>query len=284
MRLVEMIIGTILAILLIVQILRSGKYKKMTEGLSGDDYPLKGTYGIGFAWSSMKLFALRDRMREELIGQAKLLQDPQYAEYYAEVAWAQAITFAHISFTLGFLLSGMFDFTLFAFIGIAFGAFSVYYFLNNMKNILKKRSEECVYELPEIVSNIALLMNSGMVLKDVWQIVADSKEGEIYTLMKSSCEDMRNGMSEKDAIYKFGVLSNSGEIKKFTSALIQGIDQGSRDLTNILAEQSVEMLSLKKQIMLQKGEAAASKLLLPISLIFFGILIIVLTAAFGMLI
>ena len=123
-----------------------------------------------------------------------------------------------------------------------------------------------------------------MVLKDVWQIVADSKEGEIYTLMKSSCEDMRNGMSEKDAIYKFGVLSNSGEIKKFTSALIQGIDQGSRDLTNILAEQSVEMLSLKKQIMLQKGEAAASKLLLPISLIFFGILIIVLTAAFGMLI
>ena len=102
--------------------------------------------------------------------------------------------------------------------------------------------------------------------------------------MKSSCEDMRNGMSEKDAIYKFGVLSNSGEIKKFTSALIQGIDQGSRDLTNILAEQSVEMLSLKKQIMLQKGEAAASKLLLPISLIFFGILIIVLTAAFGMLI
>ena len=213
-----------------------------------------------------------------------LLQDPQYAEYYAEVAWAQVLTFVHISLSLGFLLGGMLDFTLFSLVGVAFAGFCAYYFLNNMKSILKKRSEECVLELPEIVSNISLLMNSGMVLKDVWQVVANSKEGEIYTLMKNSCEDMRNGMSEKDAIYKFGVLSNSGEIKKFTSALIQGIDQGSRDLTEILANQSVEMMLLKKQLMLQKGEAAASKLVFPTALIFVGVILIVLTAAFGMLI
>ena len=68
MRLLEMILGSIFTILLIIQILRSGKYNEMTETLEGSDYPLKSLYGIGFAWSSTKLFALRDTTREELVG------------------------------------------------------------------------------------------------------------------------------------------------------------------------------------------------------------------------
>lgn len=102
--------------------------------------------------------------------------------------------------------------------------------------------------------------------------------------MRQSCIDMENGMSDVDAIHKFGRLSNSPEIRKFTSALAQSIERGGAELSDFLARQSVEMWTLKKQLMLQKGEAAATKLLAPTVMLFIGIIIAVLTGALGMLI
>ena len=78
-------------------------------------------------------------------------------------------------------------------------------------------------------------------------------------------------------------MSDAPEIKKFASVLTQGIEKGSRELSNSLIHQSAEMWNLKKQVMLQKGEAAASKLLAPTAMIFIGVLIIIIAAAIGML-
>lgn len=282
MRIVELAIGTLLTILLIIRLLKSKKFDEMLDALEGD-YPLKDFYGIGLSWNETKLFMLKGHLKDDLMEQARLLYNPRYTEYYATITWAQTITFVHLSLCIGFLLGGMLDFTFFSIVGIVCAAFFGYYFFTKMKNTLETRRTECVVELPEIVSTMALLMNSGMVLKEIWKIVAYSKDGEVYELMQNACTDMENGMPEKDAIYKFGILSNTPEIKKFTSVLIQGIDKGSKDLAEILADQSTEMLELKKQIMLQKGEAAASKLLIPTVMIFGGILVIVISAAFGML-
>ena len=90
-----------------------------------------------------------------------------------------------------------------------------------------------------------------------------------------------NGYSDADAIFLFGRASNSTEIKKFTSALLQSMEKGGAELSVFLARQSSELWSTKRQHMLQNGEKAATKLLLPIVLIFVGIIIIVMTAAFA---
>lgn len=100
-------------------------------------------------------------------------------------------------------------------------------------------------------------------------------------LMKRASEDMNNGFSDSDAIYRFGKASNSGEIKKFVSALLQSMEKGGAELTSFLANQSSELWKLKRQHMLQEGEKAATKLLAPIVLIFIGVMIIVITAAFA---
>jgi len=118
-------------------------------------------------------------------------------------------------------------------------------------------------------------------LKDAWKLVADNGEGEFYELMKRASEDMNNGFSDADAIYRFGKASNSGEIKKFVSALLQSMDKGGSDLTQFLTSQSSELWRIKRQHMLQEGEKAATKLLAPIVLIFFGVMVIVMTSAFA---
>lgn len=130
---------------------------------------------------------------------------------------------------------------------------------------------------------MALLINSGMILREAWGKIAESKDGEIYTLMRNANADMNNGMSEIDAIHKFGVMSDTTEIKKFSSALVQSIEKNGRELSSTLVKQSSEMWNIKKQTMLQKGEAAAAKLLAPTAMIFVGVLVIIIAAAMGML-
>lgn len=283
MRLFELLAGTLLLILLFIKATKSSKYDDYIKELDDADFPLKSIYGIGFAWNEGKLFRLRGKIKVMLMKQAKLLYDERYAEYYATVVWAQTLSFTHLFLCAGFILGGAFDTALFTVAGIAFAAVCAYYFMSRMKNILDTRKTECVIELPEIVSTMALLINSGMILKETWEKIAFNKDGTIYDLMKQATVDMKNGVPEVEAIHKFGEKTNSPEVKKFTGALIQGLEKGSAELSIFLAKQSSEMWALKKEVMLQKGEAAASKLLMPIALIFVGILITVITAAIGML-
>lgn len=284
MRVILLAVGTLLSFMYIIQMMRGSKYKDMLAGLNNADYPFYNLYVVGLAWNSGKLLNLKGKVRDSLMSQARLLYDPQYAEYYSTLVWAQIVTFAHLMLALGFLFAGLVNSSLMVFVGIIFGAVFGYYFMTKMKTELDERKTECVSELPEVVSTMALLINSGMVLREAWRTIASSKEGVIYKLMRDACEDMDNGVSETDALHNFGVLSNSGEVKKFIGSLIQGMEKGGKDLSIFLVAQSSEMWELKKQIMLQKGEAAASKLLIPTTLIFAGILIVVMGGAIGTLI
>ena len=71
------------------------------------------------------------------------------------------------------------------------------------------------------------------------------------------------------------------EIKKFTSTIIQGMTKGNSELSAMLQEQSREVWQLKKQIVRREGEKAASKLLIPICIMFIGVLIMIIIPIFA---
>lgn len=276
-------IGTILAVLFMMQLIKGKKYEAVVENLDGNVFPLNGLYGVGFSWSTMKLFQLKGKTEAKLKINASLLYEPQYAEYYATVAWVQTITLVHLFLAVTFLVAGMLQgMTAFVLlVGIFMTVLVGTYCLENMKNTLSKRTEECESQLPEVVSTMAVLVNSGMVLREAWNMVAENGSGAFYELMRKTSENMKNGYSDMDAIFLFGKSTNSTEIKKFTSALIQSMEKGGAELSTFLARQSSELWNAKKQRMLQSGEKAAGKLLMPIVLIFVGVIIIVMTAAFA---
>ena len=276
-------LGSAATVLFVILSISGSSYYNLVENLDSGDYPLKSIYGVGFVWGSLPFLSLKGKTREKLISQAKLLYDYRYAEYYANVVWAQTLSFVHLCVTAGLLLAGMLNSVLMLLIGVGTGVFFAYTFLNNMNDKLQTREIECATELPEIVSTMALLINAGMMLRNAWRSIAESKEGVAYTLMRQSCVDMDNGMSDVDAIHKFGTLSNSADVRKFTSALAQSIERGGGDLKDFLGRQSIEIWALKKQLMLQKGEAAASKLLAPTAMLFVAIIIAVFAGALGML-
>lgn len=283
MRILYLILASVAVALFVLQMVRGSKYQYMVENLESGEFPLKSLYCTGFAWSEMPALALKGKTREKLVGQAKLLYDARFAEYYASVVWAQFLSFIHLSILLGFLLAGVLDSGLMLIVGLVMAVVFGFYFINRMNDLLTTREKECVAELPEIVSTMALLINAGMMMRHAWEQIATSKEGTAYDLMRQACVDMENGMTEVDAIHKFGRMSNSAEIRKFTSALAQSIERGGAELNDFLSRQSVEIWTLKKQTMLQKGEAAASKLLAPTAMLFVAIIIAVFSGALGML-
>lgn len=282
MRLVLMIIATIFVVFFFVMSIKGNKFDSYVESLNGDDYPLKELYGFGFAAQEMSLFKLQGSLYVKLTGQAKMLYEPMYTEYYAKLTWAQVLSFVFLALSAGFTLAGFLNSVFFALIGILVAVVFGYYFITSLKTKLDERHKAANFELPEIVSSMALLMNAGMVLSESWKRVAFSSEGEIYNLMKQVSDDLDNGVPFKSALIKFGNNSNSQEVKKFSGALSQSLDKGNKDLCDFLTNQSSEMLILKKQHMLQQGEEAASKLLAPIGIIFVGVIIIILAAVVGM--
>ena len=283
MRFVLLGIGSLLAILFIVFLSKGRKYEYLVMNLDSNQFPLNEIYSVGFVWSTGKLFKLKGKTSSSLKTEASLLYEPQYAEYYANVVWAQTLTLVHFFLTMTFLCAGiLFNLALLMLtVGIFMSVLVAVYCLENMRNMLENRTKECEYELPEVVSTMAVLVNSGMMLRDSWNMIAANGTGEFYRLMRKASKKMENGISDADAIFLLGKESNSTEIKKFVSALLQNIEKGGTELAGFLMRQSSELWNTRRQRMLQEGEKAATKLLLPIVLIFVGIIIIVMTAAFA---
>ena len=99
--------------------------------------------------------------------------------------------------------------------------------------------------------------------------------------MRRAVQQMNNGVSEVDAYAEFGARCISPDIKKFTSTVIQGLVKGNRELAEMIKHQSREICDVKRHNVKQQGEKAASKLMIPMMIMFFGILIMIVVPIFA---
>ena len=281
-RILLLIPATIALAVTMLAIFRSSDYAALIQSLTQEEHPLKGLYCIGFFLSGLPLFKLRGNLERELKRQSRLYWDNVYYEYYAYLTWAQFLTYAVIVIGIGFSLSSLLPSAL-MFLSFAFSVLMIIGLwdttISKMKDANNERREACEYEFTTMVSKLALLVNSGMISREAWFTIANSKEGPLYDLMKRSCHDMDNGMSEYEAILRFGTLTDSSEIKKFASTMVQSLERGTSNLSEYLLGQTSELWLRKKQLALQRGEIAAGKLIIPIGIMFGGIILIIVTAA-----
>ncbi len=279
---IMLLLASITTVLFLVNLARGKQYGYMVESLDGGEYFLKELYVVGFSLNDGKIFKLRGKMERNLKKQAKLLWGDRYYEYYANLAWAQFLSLTLLVVSVGFSLSGFLkteQLPILLILVLLFVAAFWNLSLSRMKEKVQQRREACETEFPNMVSKLALLINSGMVLREAWRVTAYGKEGTLYTLMKQACEDMENGESDIGAIYKFGVTSDSASIKKFTSAMIQGMQKGNSELADFMVSQTSELWAHKRQMALQQGEVAAGKLIIPLGITFAGIIMIIVSAA-----
>ncbi len=276
-----LMVGAILIFLWVILSIAGKKHSEMFEALDEKEFPLKEIYSVGY--SLLLLFKYKytskgDRKLRKYIG---ILYGEDYVEYYLRVVHSQAITYTFLLLTLAAPLYALADDILILFIMLAFAGLAYYYFYTLLETKMKNRAESLMNDFSNVVSKLALLINAGMIMRNAWEKVAASGDTPIYKEMQKAVYEMQSGIPEVDAIIAFGSRSNVPEVKKFASTIAQGILKGNRELAFMLKEQSSETWFLKKQLVKRQGEKASGKLMIPIMIMFIGIIIMVVVPIFG---
>lgn len=156
----------------------------------------------------------------------------------------------------------------------------MWYLEESMNDQLNERRDELLADMPQMLSKLTLLVNSGMIVREAWSKTAHGGNRELYKEMQITVQEMSNGVADLDAYRNFADRCAIKEIRRFSSTMIQNMQKGNAEISYFLKEMADEMWEEKKHLVKRKGEAANSKLLLPIGMIFVGILIMIMVPAF----
>lgn len=278
LNIVFLVLSLITGLSFLFLLLTAGEFEEYITPLDKKEFMLPEIYGVGFKFLKIFKFEYKSRGANQLRENASILYGERYADYYMRVLYAQRISITYLVFVVGCAISALAEGTdkLVLLMLVAVVSFAIYYYFGKLPaDKIKKRNERFMDEFPNAVSTIALLVNSGMILREAWREVSLSNESELYLEMRKVNEEIDNGISEIDALYNFGNRCVTPDIKKFTSFIVQGLEKGSKDLANALRNQTDELWQLKKQNTLKRGELASSKLMIPLMIMFVGILVMV---------
>ena len=140
---------------------------------------------------------------------------------------------------------------------------------------LQKRHEQILREFPHVLSQMALLVNAGMPLREALQMAAQKETGVLSREMKILSDDMANGIPEYEALGSFAERCGVDSVRKLSSLITQNVRKGSSELAAALMELSNEVWRGRVSSVKEEGEKASAKLMVPILIIFIGILIMV---------
>lgn len=273
-------IGFILLAAWLFFFIKGRKYSALFESLQEKEYPLKEIYFVGYAVMETFKYQYRSKADRKLRKEIIVLYGNKYADYYMRVVYAQKVTLAFTVLVLAVPMYALANNFILALMTVFLAGVFYYYFGTVIKQKIAKRSEEMLSDFSNVVSKLALLTNAGMIIREAWEDTAYTGNTTIYKEMQKAVEEMRNGVPIVDAFLNFGKRCIIPEIEKFTSTIVQGITKGNKELALMLQQQSKEVWGLKKQDVRRQGEKAASKLMVPIVVMFLGILIMILVPIF----
>ncbi len=282
-RIVILVISTLLTIFWVIGseagYARHADYIKPLK--DNKSHPLYMTYGVGFFILDRIHYSFHSLIDNRRIAQAKIVFGEKYGEYYYHINVAEKFSLSFMAVVAGFDLYCVSGEMIMVLVGV-FAAVILFWFVDTrITDVIENREAEIDYEFADMVSKLTLLINAGMIMREAWSEVAYASEGLIYQEMRTSIQLMQNGISEEEAYIAFGARCYSKRVKKFISMLVQNLTKGNKELVAFLKQSTKESWEERKHYVKRKGEAAATKLLLPIGLMFAGILIMIVVPIFG---
>lgn len=155
-----------------------------------------------------------------------------------------------------------------------------------IKNRIKVLRLSFGIDMPDFLENMALLLDAGQNLWEAIERAAIANEddnslyGEIYRTIK---EIKGRGGSEKDPCEAFSEMAkrcSSSQVSSFVSLIVQNSRKGSSELVEIIRIQSAICRNERKNMAKKLGEEATTLMLIPSTILFIAILIMLLTPAF----
>jgi len=148
-----------------------------------------------------------------------------------------------------------------------------FYLYDMVRVQIVRRRDAISRQFPNIVSKLALLVSSGMIMDRAWKETAYSQEAEIYLEMRKTAEELDNLLSPEAAYGNFISRCNTKETSKLASAIMQNLSKGNAEIGALLKNMAKEAWQERRRSAKRDAEKANSKLMIPTMLLLIAVLI-----------
>lgn len=280
-RLVLLVLATVLTFIWIFFSKKyESAYQPVIRSIDPEQYKYPELFTVGFALMKLLKINSKSKQGRKRVKEISEVQGKQYAEYYFYVINAEKWTYGFTVLVLFCILAAMGNEPMAVILGGVMAFLVMWYIEELLNDKLEARRDELLADLPQVLSKLTLLVNSGMTLRDAWKKVASGENRVLYREMQLTVQEMQNGLSEFEAYRNFADRCSIKQIRRFSSTMIQNMQKGNSEISYFLKEMADEMWEEKKHLVKRKGEAANSKLLIPTAMIFIGILIMIMVPVF----
>ncbi len=159
----------------------------------------------------------------------------------------------------------------------------------DLKQKLKIREEELLFDYAELVSKLIIYIGAGMTIGLAWeQMIRDYEESKekaggtiriVYEEMKITYYKMKRGTPEGNAIMDFGYQCHLQPYLKLTTLLEQNRKTGVKNLRNLLQLELNDAWEVRKNIARRLGEEAGTKLLAPLFCMLMIVMVMIMVPA-----
>ncbi len=282
MQIFMLIIGSVLTVMWITIYIKYNKeFDNLIKPIGKNEFFMSDIFFIGFGVMRLINYNLKSSRAKKATKKIAEIKGSLYADYYYYIItggkFTYIVTLLPISFFVGALTN---DTLIFLMAVITIGAL-VYYLDFEIDSAISKKRDRLLNDFPKVLSKLALLLNAGVTLRAAWNNVSNSGEGNLYEEMKLTSDEISNGVTEVKAYRDFAERCNVKEIRKFASTLIQNIQKGNREITNLIKGMANDSWQQKKYNVKIRGELASSKLMLPVGIMLVAIMIMIIVPIFS---
>ncbi|MCM1122686.1 MAG: type II secretion system F family protein [Eubacterium sp.] len=280
-NLILCIVGTIWTAGWLALYFSSGaKYQPYIDSLEANDYFMKSMYGVGYRVIDLFQVNIDTPYFRKKMGKLGEMYGKKSARLLVLSDLAAQITYLITLIPFGIFLAVMMEEPLILMIVAIFAVFLAVYIEYDKGSKVDKRREEILKDFPHLLSQLALLINAGMPLREALETASKKEGGILYEQLRVLADDMRNGIPEYEAFSEFADRCGVDEVRKLSGLILQNVRKGSAELAASLLELSGEIWRNRTSQVREQGEKASSKLLIPILIIFGGILMMVVAPMF----
>ena len=160
------------------------KYKDgfdaVIASIDEESYRMPELFFAGFGIMDLIHFDLSSRKARKRIHEIAEIYGKKYAQYHYYVTKGGEFTYGYLAFSLMSLLAALAGRIELLMAGIILVVLVVVHLEQDLDSKLSDRRDELLSEFPQVLSKLALLVNSGMVMREAWEKVSDAGEGVIY--------------------------------------------------------------------------------------------------------
>ena len=162
----------------------------------------------------------------------------------------------------------------FLILGMLFGLLLVRYVLQVS---IRRRKEKMRQQMPEVLDLISVSVEAGLGLDTAMLHVIKRIEGPLPDELNITLQEINLGKARRDALKALGSRTGLEEMVSFTNAVIQAEQQGIT-LKNVLNGQAAQIRLNRRQSIQERAMKAPVKIILPLVLLIFPVILIILLA------